>query len=224
MRSSILLASVPVAIAAFMLSVPSVARADDATAAQPPAAAAPAVAAPPAAPAPPAGEAPAAHSGDHPSPNSVYLEGLGAGLDYSLNYERVLFDQLALRAGVSYLSIQPATAPGTASATVTYVTVPMTASYIGLRKGWSSLELGAGGMVVYTSGAASALGVSASGSGVLPAGVVMVGYRLHPVDHAGFQFRVGVMALMGEAFGLSAADPTRFGVIPWPYISFGASF
>jgi hypothetical protein len=220
-----LLASLPVAAAAAVLSSPSVARADDVTAAQPPAAAVPAPPAPQAAaPAPPAGEAPAAHSGDHPSPNSVYLEGLGAGLDYSLNYERVLFDQLALRAGVSYLSFQPAVPPGTVSATVTYVTVPVTASYIGIRKGSSALELGGGGMVVYTSGAASALGVSASGGGVLPAAVVMVGYRLHPVDHAGFQFRVGVMALMGEAFGLSAADPTRFGVIPWPYISFGASF
>jgi hypothetical protein len=163
-------------------------------------------------------------SSNRPSPNSVSVEVLGAGIDYSVNYERVLLDQLALRAGLSYLSFQPVSAPGTSSATVTYVTVPVTASYIGLRKGPSSLELGGGGVFIYTSAAASALGVSASASGVLPEGVAMVGYRLHPVDHAGFQFRIGAIAIFGPDLGLQAANPGAFGVIPSGYISFGASF
>jgi hypothetical protein len=213
--------------AAFVIAaslLPASARADGAPAPAPAAAAAPAPTPPPVAPAatPSPNEAPAP-SEHHPSPNSIYIEGLGAGLDYSVNYERVFLDQLALRGGMSYLSFTPASPPGTVSAQVTYVTVPVTASYIGIRKGPSSLELGAGAVFIYTSAGASALGVSASGSGVLPGGVVMAGYRLHPLDHAGFQFRIGAMAIMGDAFGLQAAHPGAFGVIPWPYISFGVS-
>jgi hypothetical protein len=52
----------------------------------------------------------------------------------------------------------------------------------------------------------------------------MVGYRLHPVDGAGFQFRVGLMALIGEGLALSNPDPKSLGVLPWGYISLGASF
>jgi hypothetical protein len=76
----------------------------------------------------------------------------------------------------------------------------------------------------YASGSASGIGASASGSGVSPYGVALVGYRLHPVDGAGFQFRVGLMALAGNGLALSSPDPSKFGVLPWGYISFGASF
>jgi hypothetical protein len=52
----------------------------------------------------------------------------------------------------------------------------------------------------------------------------MVGFRLHPIDHAGFNFRVGAMALGGEGLGLQNPNPNSFGFIPWGYISLGASF
>jgi hypothetical protein len=52
----------------------------------------------------------------------------------------------------------------------------------------------------------------------------MVGYRLQPVDHAGFQFRVGLMALAGNGLGLSSPDPKTIGILPWGYLSVGASF
>jgi hypothetical protein len=41
---------------------------------------------------------------------------------------------------------------------------------------------------------------------------------------AGTQFRIGLMAMAGKGLGLSTTDPTAFGVLPWGYISMGASF
>ena len=75
------------------------------------------------------------------------------------------------------------------------------------------------------SGSASGIGASSSGSGFGALGNAMVGYRIHPVDGAGFNFRVGAMALMGKGVSLSnTADPAAFGMIPWFYLSLGASF
>jgi hypothetical protein len=181
-------------------------------------------------PAPPAAEKPQPpppESVNHPAPNSIYAEGLGAGLAYSINYERMVLDELGVRIGFSYLSISASASGGgeTASASASYVMVPITASYTGLRtRGGSGLELGAGATMLYVSGAASALGTTTSGSGMTPLVVAMVGYRLQPVDHAGFMFRVGAMALGGEGLGLSNGHASQFGFIPWPYISCGASF
>ena len=181
------------------------------------------------APQPAAGEKPEAPSegGNHPAPNSIYLEGLGAGLAYSLNYERMVTDDVGVRGGFSYMSFgASATANGqtVSSAQATFITIPLTVSYIGIRGRSSSLELGGGATLAYASGSASGLGSSASGSGMMPYGVAMVGYRLHPVDHAGFQLRVGLMAIAGEGLGLSNPNPSSFGVLPWGYLSLGASF
>jgi hypothetical protein len=157
-----------------------------------------------------------------PAPNSVYAEGLGAGLAYSLNYERMVIDDLGVRVGFSYLSMS-ATA-GSASASSSFLSFPITASYIGIRKGKHSLELGAGATLTRASGSGSSFGMTASGSGMSALGTAMVGYRIHPVDRAGFHFRIGLMALAGKGLGLDTSDPAAFGVLPWGYISMGAAF
>jgi hypothetical protein len=181
---------------------------------------------PPAAPAPAPSAAPAPADSDHPAPNSVYAEGLGAAIAYSINYERLVVDQVGVRVGFSYLSLSASVNAGAqaSSASATYLFFPITASYIGLRSGKHSLELGGGATLLYLSGSANAAGVSASGSGIVPFGILMVGYRFHPVDHAGFQFRIGFNALIGEGLGLQNPDPSKLGFIPWPYLSLGASF
>jgi len=163
---------------------------------------------------------------DKLAPNSIYLEGLGAAIGYSLNYERMVVDELGVRVGFSYLSVG-ATASGggtTASASATYVFIPVTASYVGIRYGRSALELGGGVTMLYVSANANAAGVATSGAGVVPYGVAMVGYRFQPVGHAGFMFRIGVNALVAPGLGLQDPTPGTLGVIPWPYISLGASF
>ena len=218
MRSLVAMSGIGLSIVTgIVTSAPTVSAADDS---------APAPAGAPAAPQPAAGEKPQAPSESHPAPNSIYLEGLGAGLAYSLNYERMVTDDVGVRAGFSYMSFGASASAGgqTTSASATFMTFPITVSYIGIRGGSSSLELGGGATLAYASGSASGLGSSASGSGMMPYGVAMVGYRLHPVDHAGFQLRVGLMAIAGEGLGLSNPNPGSFGVLPWGYLSLGASF
>jgi hypothetical protein len=160
------------------------------------------------------------------APNSIYIEGLGAGLAYSLNYERMVIDDLAVRVGISYLSIgaSATTSAGTTSASASLITVPITASYTGIRSGKHALELGAGTTLAFASGSASGFGVNSSASGMMPFGDLIVGYRIHPINHAGFNFRVGAMALIGKGLSLSTGDPEAIGVLPWLYVSLGASF
>jgi hypothetical protein len=161
------------------------------------------------------------------APNSIYAEGLGAGLAYSLNYERMVADEVAVRAGFSYMSFGASVSSGgqTSSASASIMTFPITASYVGVRSGKHALELGGGTTLMSASGSASGIGASSSGSGFGALGNAMVGYRIHPVDGAGFNFRVGAMALMGKGVSLSnTADPAAFGMIPWFYLSLGASF
>jgi hypothetical protein len=161
---------------------------------------------------------------EHPAPNTIFVEGLGAGLFYSVNYERLLFDQLGVRVGLSYMSYGASTTVGTdASSNVSYFTVPLTAEYLGLRAGSHVLEIGAGATMVFSDGSASAGGLTSTGSGVNALGNVHVGYRIHPMG-GGFNFRVGAAALYGPGISLSNPDPNSWGIIPWFYISAGASF
>jgi hypothetical protein len=160
------------------------------------------------------------------APNSIYVEGLGAAFLYSINYERMVLDQLGVRVGFSYLSVGASANAGgsSSSSSATFIWIPVTASYVGIRSGRSALELGAGLTVLYVSATADAAGVATSGGGVVPYGVAMIGYRNQPVDHAGFMFRVGANALFAPGLGLQNPSPGSLGVIPWPYISLGASF
>jgi hypothetical protein len=179
----------------------------------------------PPAPAPTVDEA-AANDKGKPAANSVFLEGMGAGLFYSINYERRVIDDLGVRAGFSYLTLSTSASAGgvDASSSASYLTIPITASYLGVRGRRSGLELGGGMTLAYTSAAASSGITASSDSGMTALGTAMVGYRLHPVDHAGFQFRVGVMALAAKGLSLSNPDPESFGVFAWFYLSAGAGF
>jgi hypothetical protein len=165
---------------------------------------------------------PAFAGDDRSANNSIFIEGGGPGLAYSLNYERIFENDFGLRVGFSYLSIS-ATA-GSASASATIWTVPILANYVGLSSGNHALELGGGATVIGFSGAASGFGVSASGSGPAVLGTAILGYRRQP-PNGGFQFRVGVEALIGKGLALSESsrDPDRVGVLPWMYLSLGFS-
>ena len=157
---------------------------------------------------------------DRDANNSFFLEGGGPGLLYSLNYERLVESDWALRIGVSYASISASA--GSTSAEASFLTVPVTASYLGLREGNHILELGVGATGIYASGAGSSGVTAASGSGMTALGTVMVGYRRQPVN-GGFQFRVGFEALAGKGLAFSNPDPNAFGVLPWLYMSLGFS-
>jgi hypothetical protein len=122
------------------------------------------------------------------------------------------------------MSYGASTTVGTdASSNVSYFTVPLTAEYLGLRAGSHVLEIGAGATMIFSDGAASAGGLTATGSGVNALGNAHIGYRIHPMG-GGFNFRVGAAALYGPGLSLSNPDPNSWGIIPWFYISAGASF
>jgi hypothetical protein len=141
---------------------------------------------------------------------------------YSVNYERLVIPELAVRLGFSYLSMSASATSGgtTATASASFFTIPITATYVGLR----GLEVGGGMTLFHASGSGSSVGVNAEGSGFAPLGTLLVGYRLHPDNGPGFQFRVGAMAMMGEGLSLSTDNPGGFGVLPWLYLSAGAGF
>jgi hypothetical protein len=142
--------------------------------------------------------------------NSLYAEGLGPGLIYSLNYDRT-FGDFAARIGFGYFSLS-ATA-GSSSASVSYLTVPMTVSYLGIGSKKHIFELGAGASILHVGAGASSFGVESSSSSateVLPVGII--GYRMQPAD-GGFMLRTGISPVVAGG-----------SVLPWPYIALGGTF
>jgi hypothetical protein len=152
--------------------------------------------------------------------NSFFLEGGGPGLLYSVNYERVFENDFGLRVGFSYTSLSASA--GGSSASATFIAVPVIASYLGLREGNHILELGGGATAVYISGSGSFGAFAGAASGVVPIGTALIGYRRQPVN-GGFQFRVGLEALVGKGLALSNPNPDSIGVLPWMYMSLGFS-
>ncbi len=141
--------------------------------------------------------------------NSLYVELLGNGGLYSLNYERNLTDDVTARLGFSYLSLSASASDDSAS--VTFMSFPLMANYL-LGGGNHHLELGAGATVLYASGEVESGGSRSSGDGVGVAGTATVGYRYQPRD-GGFLFKVGFTPLVGSG-----------GFLPWGGLSLGGVF
>jgi hypothetical protein len=158
--------------------------------------------------------------------NSIYAEGLGAGLVYSINYERLAVQDLAVRVGLSYMSFSASASTENMSTSTksTYMTFPIEVSYLGIGNAHHIFEVGGGLSLLYASGSASGVGYSSSGSGMGYLTNVLLGYRLHPVGHPGFHLRVGMMVFIGKGLGFDVDDPDKVGFLPWPYLSMGASF
>jgi hypothetical protein len=162
-------------------------------------------------------------SADHPAANSFYAEMSGAGLAYSVGYERMVVDDVPLRIGFSYLPVIPS---GDGGGSAIAFTIPVTVSYTGVKLSEGiRLEIGVGTTLLYASAALSTIGATISGSGVEQLADVLLGVRVQPVNHAGLQVRAGLMLVAGEGLGLwNAPDPSALGLIPLPYASFGWSF
>jgi hypothetical protein len=152
--------------------------------------------------------------------NAVYLEGLGAGLLYSVNYERA-FGDFSARVGFSYLGVSASAsnASNTAgsSASASFITVPITVSYLGIGSVRNIFEVGAGATIMNMGAGASVFGdgnkASGSASLTIVRPTVLAGYRYQPED-GGFFFKVGMSGIVD--FGLP--------VLPLPYLSLGGTF
>ncbi|HEU0053131.1 MAG TPA: hypothetical protein VFQ39_08130 [Longimicrobium sp.] len=143
--------------------------------------------------------------------NAVYVELLGNGVLYSVNYDRRLTDNVAGRVGVSFLTVEEDDGDRG-----TLAMAPIVASYL-FGEGNSHFEAGLG--VLLASASVSDVGddegedwfdLSGSASGVLGTGVL--GYRYQRPD-GGFVFRAGLTPIF---------DTEDF--IPWFGVSFGYAF
>ncbi len=165
--------------------------------------------------------APAALARGRDGSSSLFIEAGGPGLLYSVNGE-LLDGDFGLRAGFSY---QPLSATGSSggsgSASVSLFTVPILASYLA-SFGSSALEMGGGATIIKAGGAASGYGLAVSGPGSTVLGTAILGYRHQPAD-GGFQFRIGIEALVGKGLALKNPDPNKLGILPWMYLSIGYS-
>ncbi len=134
--------------------------------------------------------------------NALYVELLGPGLLYSVNYNRA-FGDVAARVGVGYLS----------SGGGTFLAIPLTISYLGLGSKRHMFELGAGVTIYYVnadSGMFYAGSSGASAATVVATGIL--GYRFQP-PNGGFSLRVGLSPLISQN-----------GFLPWPHLGLGATF
>lgn len=137
--------------------------------------------------------------------NQVYLELGGCGLTYSLNYERLLSENFALRGGIGVT-------PGWLFVDGTIFTIPVTGSYL-IGGGFSNLELGIGATYLTTTNI-EIFGLPA-GSTSLVAFDGIIGYR-GGNPNGGFIFRIAFNPIYSPDF-----DPE---FIPYGLISFGFGF
>ena len=148
--------------------------------------------------------------------HTIHIEGLGAGLLWSINYEHLLHEDFGVRAGLGSFSLSASA--GSSSAKARYTFIPITAHYLA-GPGRRNLELMAGMSLAFFGGSAESGSLVSSGSAATVFGVFGLGYRLHPRGPAGMNFRVGMMALVNRHL-----DVGQGGWVPWPYVSLGASF
>ena len=152
--------------------------------------------------------------------SSLFLEGGGPGLLYSINYELLFDDDYGIRAGFGYQSLSPNGGSG-GGAPVSLFTVPILASYL-VSFGSSAVELGGGATIIKSDGAANGNGLAMSDAGIVVLYTAILGYRRQPAD-GGLQFRIGIEALVGKGLALTNPDPNKLGVLPWGYLSIGFS-
>ena len=151
------------------------------------------------------------------APNGIYIELLGNGLLYTINYDRFITDDIGLRGGFEYIGLSATSGSGE-SVSVSMMLIPITfnyflASHDNRKVGSSKLELGAGIVIANISASVSGnVGNVFSGSGLGLGGTATVGYRYQPSD-GGFIFRIGFTPLFGPG-----------GFQPFGGISFGYGF
>lgn len=145
------------------------------------------------------------------SRNAIYVEGLGAGVLYSVNYDRRITPDFSVRVGFSSWSIGTLLVLG--SGELSYTSFPVTASYL-YGNGASHLELGLGLVPGYVSitGGGIFFGKDVTKTAGTLLGTAIVGYRLQPND-GGIFFRIGFTPLF-----------TFRKFQPWGGLSIGASF
>lgn len=137
--------------------------------------------------------------------NAIYLELAGNGALYTLNYDRLVTDNVSVRAGAMTMSLDAADGDGSAGLLI----APLMGNYF-IGDGSHKLELGAGPALVRATASTDFGTFDESGTTVF--GTATAGYRFQPND-GGFVFRIGFTPLFGST-----------GFLPWGGLSLGYSF
>src|SRR5450432_698249 len=87
--------------------------------------------------------APAPINQERTALNNLFIEGLGPGLFYSFNYERIISD-VGLRIGIGYISVGATSTNGQDNAHAYFLTIPIDANYIGIGSKKHIFEVGGG--------------------------------------------------------------------------------
>lgn len=137
--------------------------------------------------------------------STLYLELLGNGAIYSLNYDHLFSNNVGARFGgmVAWANEEDS------DDNVNIATFNVMANYL-IGSGKHKLEFGIGTLFAKTWGGFFDGIDDFDASGIF--GTATVGYRLQPV-HGGFVFRIGFTPIF-----------TADGYVPWGGISFGSSF
>jgi len=147
----------------------------------------------------------AQYSNTSPVKNQVYLELGGSGLTYSINYERLVSENFALRGGIGIT-------PGLLFIDGTLFTIPVSGSYL-IGGDFSKLELGLGATYITSTDIEFFDLPAGSFSAVAIDGII--GYR-GGSPQGGFVFRIAFNPMYSSEF-----NPN---FIPYGLISFGYGF
>lgn len=144
--------------------------------------------------------------------NAIFIELGGNAVLYSINYERILPQDVGLRAGFSYLSVSASS--GTVGASSNVMSIPLTASYLGLGSGSSKLELGGGVLLArFSEASTTGFGDDIAAGAFVPLATFIAGYRYVP-SGGGFNFKLG----------FTPAWHPDVGFFPWGGMAFGFGF
>lgn len=144
--------------------------------------------------------------------NLIFVEPLGNGLLYSINYER-LIGRIGMRVGASYFTW--AVSKYGASGNLMLMSAPIVGSYyVPIARSSHNVELGLGATLLWSKASTDSTGTSYSGerTGFDVAATAVLGYRYLPKD-GGVTFGAGFTPLVRT---------TKF--LPWGGLSAGYVF
>ena len=132
--------------------------------------------------------------------NTVFLEGGGNGILWSINYDRMIAEKISVRVGYGAITDETTDEIGLITETITVSPVPIIANYM-LGSGNHKLEIGAGILYIMVDGNIDFGGIDLSASGSITATTGVLGYR-YQRDTGGFFFRLALAPIMieGESF------------------------
>ena len=130
--------------------------------------------------------------------NTIYIELLGNGLLYSLNYDRMVTDKISVRAGYGGLTVSNSTVSSGVIVTedIKITLIPVLANYL-RGEGNHKLEIGGGIVLVsldYTGNVAD-VDFSLAADGAIPTG--NLGYR-YQKSEGGFFFKASLCPFFAE--------------------------